>query len=70
MRLLSFVGECLRSGNQPIHAGLFKTYVCFFVLPPEIEILLFHADGKLFLKVYSKLVLNISMLNYPVIMYS
>lgn len=62
--------ECLRSANQPIHAGLFKVYVCIFVLLPEIEILLFHANGKLFLKVYTYSILNIPVLNYAVIMYS
>ena len=52
------MGECLRSANQPIHAGLYKAYVCIFSVLPELEILLFYADGESYLKVLcSKLVL-------------
>ena len=47
--LLSFVVECLRSANQPIHAGLYEAHVCIFLVLTEIEMLLFYDHGESFL---------------------
>ena len=64
MLLHSFAGECSRSANQPIRAGLYKAYVCTFSELQEIEMLLFYADSKSLLRYmykYSEFVLYITM---------
>ena len=64
MLLLSFVGECLRSANQPIHAGLYKAYVCIFLVLKEIEMLLFMIMMNRFEVQSSKLPLYMYMYKF------